>query len=182
MELRGERITVRDFELGDADAVHAYVSDPLVTRHITFDPNDLESSRAFVKGAIAMATETPRSAFQMGIVRCDTKELIGHCGLRVSSPYHRRGEIDYVLRRDQWGNGFATEAARLLLRFGFTELHLHRIEATCSPDNPASTRVLAKVGMKVEGRLRDHIWNRGAWRDSLLFAVLEPDWRTAPGV
>jgi RimJ/RimL family protein N-acetyltransferase len=59
-----------------------------------------------------------------------------------------------------------------LLRFGFDRLDLHRIAATCHPDNRGSSRVLEKAGMELEGRMRDHKLIRGEWRDSLLYAAI----------
>ena len=73
--------------------------------------------------------------------------------------------------------GVATEAARLLLGFGFAVLGRRRIEATCDPDNVASRRVLEKLGMQFEGRLRDDLPMRDGWRDSLLFSIVEGEWR-----
>jgi RimJ/RimL family protein N-acetyltransferase len=92
--------------------------------------------------------------------------------LRVVSSEHRRGEIGYVLAREFWGHGYATEAARRLLTFGFDELDLHKITATCDPENRASVAVLTKNGMYQEGVLRDHVYVRGQWRDRLLFGVI----------
>ena len=57
-----------------------------------------------------------------------------------------------------WGHGYATEAARALVRFGFQELHLHWLWASCNAENQASARVLAKAGMQPEGRLRENEW------------------------
>lgn len=85
---------------------------------------------------------------------------------------HRRGEIGYVLARESWGIGYATEATGRLLAFGFNELGLHKISATCDPENRASVAVLAKNGMHREGVLGDHIYARGQWRDRLLPSVI----------
>jgi len=72
----------------------------------------------------------------------------------------------------------ATEAAELLLRFGVDHLQLRRISATCHPDNHASVRVLEKAGLEYEGRMRSHLFVRGAWRDSLLYAAVNGDEQT----
>jgi ribosomal-protein-alanine N-acetyltransferase len=98
--------------------------------------------------------------------------VVGAAHLHQVSEAHRRAEIGYVLRRSAWGRGYATEATRLLLRLGFGPLGLHKIAATCDPENLASARVLTKVGMIQEGHLRDHLLIRGTWRDRLLFAAV----------
>jgi RimJ/RimL family protein N-acetyltransferase len=65
----------------------------------------------------------------------------------------------------------------LVLRYGFGELDLHRVYATCRPANDASRCVLEKLGMRREGHLRRHRWMKGTWHDSLLYAILVEEWR-----
>jgi ribosomal-protein-alanine N-acetyltransferase len=69
--------------------------------------------------------------------------------------------MGYVLVRARWGQGYATEAAMANLRFGFDELGLHKIMATCDTENIASARVLGKIGMRVEDNLYQHVLIRG---------------------
>jgi [ribosomal protein S5]-alanine N-acetyltransferase len=90
----------------------------------------------------------------------------------VVSCEHRRGEVGYVLAREAWGLGYATEATRRLLAFGFNELGLHEISATCDPGNRASVAVLMKNGMHQERVLREHVYAQGQWRDRLLLSVI----------
>jgi len=103
--------------------------------------------------------------------------VIGDASIGIESVRNKRAEIGFTLRRDNWGRGLATEASLLLLAFGFDQLGMHRIAATSHPDNVASHRVLEKIGMAPEGRIRDHLFFNGAWQDSLTFAILEPEWR-----
>jgi RimJ/RimL family protein N-acetyltransferase len=63
-----------------------------------------------------------------------------------------------------------------MITFGFRKLKLHRISAAIGPDNAASIAVVSKLGMQYEGRMRDHVFTNGAWRDSLLFSLLEHEW------
>jgi len=123
-------------------------------------------------------TATPRQVWALAVVRAADDTMVGACELRVDSPAHRRGSLGYTLARDEWGRGYATEAAAALLRFGFTGLGLHKISATCDPANAGSFRVLEKIGMTLEGQLRDHLSVRGEWRDRLLYAAIAP--RTEP--
>ncbi len=87
-----------------------------------------------------------------------------------------------MLHPDHWGQGLGSEVAWLLLAFGSAHLGLHRIWATCHPDNTGSRRGLEKVGMLYEGRLRGHLLVGGQFRDSLSFAVLATDPRPATSV
>lgn len=95
----------------------------------------------------------------------------------MANPDNREGWLGFCLNRHFWGKGYGTETANALLRFGFQQLDLHRIYATCDPSNNASAHVLEKIGMQREGHLREHKWAKGRWRDSLLYAILESEWK-----
>src|SRR5256885_11645105 len=102
--------------------------------------------------------------FGFAITLRDSGRLIGSAGIGIWSREHGRAELGYVINRAYWSRGFATEVTRRLVRYGFDEMDLHRIEATCHPDNRASVRVLEKAGFRFEGRLREHLRMRGQWR------------------
>jgi RimJ/RimL family protein N-acetyltransferase len=90
----------------------------------------------------------------------------------------RAAKLGYAIRADRWGKGLATDATRRLIEFGFGKLGLHRISAAIGPDNAASVAVVRKLGMQYEGRIRDHVFTNGVWRDSLLYAILQHEWTT----
>jgi RimJ/RimL family protein N-acetyltransferase len=115
--------------------------------------------------------------YTLGIVLFAANRLIGGCGIHVSNPENREGWIGYCLNQRFWGKGYATETAKALTDFGFKVLGLHRIFATCDPANVKSAHVLEKAGMKCEGHIREHRWAKGRWRDSLLYSVLEQEWK-----
>jgi ribosomal-protein-alanine N-acetyltransferase len=96
----------------------------------------------------------------------------------LSSPGPREGFIGYVFSKSVWGKGYATETAAALVKFGFENLKLHSVFATCDPQNFVSAKVLGKVEMQKEGFLRQNYWVRGKWRDSMLFAILKNDFKT----
>jgi RimJ/RimL family protein N-acetyltransferase len=81
-------------------------------------------------------------------------------------------KLGYAIKASEWRKGYATEAARLLLDFAFGPLALHRVSAAIGPDNDASIALVKRLGFTYEGRLRDHVFTNGAWRDSLLYSVL----------
>jgi ribosomal-protein-alanine N-acetyltransferase len=172
VELTTSRLRLRDFELGDFEAVHAFATDLAVVSYMEWGPNTPEQTQAFLREARASTEVSPRRRYAFAVVHSDAERLIGSIELKVVSGEHRRGEIGYVLAHEWWGHGYATEATRRLLAFGFNELGLHKISATCDPENRASVAVLTKNGMHREGVLRDHIYVRGQWRDRLLFGVI----------
>lgn len=172
--LSGERVTLRELTDDDFDAVHAYGSDLEVVRFLPWGPSSEEDTREFLATARREREARPRVDFTLAIVRREDDRLVGTIGL------HKKGYnamLGYALRRDAWGHGFGTEAARLLVDFGFRTLDLHRIWAGCDPENPASARILEKLGMRQEGHLREELHVRGEFRDTLVYAVLEREWR-----
>jgi ribosomal-protein-alanine N-acetyltransferase len=173
VRLVGRRLVVRETKEEDVPFIHEYASDADLVRFMSWGPITLDETRAFVLRQLRLAREVPRTEYGLAIELPQTGEMIGRVRLTVSSVPDKRGDLGYVLRRGFWGQGYATEAVRLVLHLALGELQLHRVEATCSPANMESIRVLEKVGMHLEGRLRENVHVRGAWRDSLLYAVLE---------
>lgn len=171
--LTTDRLLLRDFTTGDVDAVHAYAADPEVCRYMEWGPNSREQTGEFVDEMVAAAARPDRTSLTWAVTVGGV--LVGACMLAVTSAQHRRGEVGYVLAREHWGKGYATEAAAAVLAFARDELGLERVEATCRPGNVASQRVLAKLGMRQEGVLRFHMLIRGRREDSLLFAVVVGD-------
>jgi RimJ/RimL family protein N-acetyltransferase len=158
--------------------VHEYASDPKVVRFMSWGPNTEEQTRNFIQKSIDYQKEKPRVNYSLAVVIRDQNRLIGGCGIYESSIQSREGWIGYCLNRQFWGQGYATEAARSLLEFGFTRLNLHRIFAICDTENTASAHVMEKIGMQYEGHLRENVQCKGAWRDSFLYAVLDREWKT----
>ncbi len=170
MELVTARLRIREFVPQDHAAVHRYASDPEVTRYTDWGPNDPAATEVFLAEARTSATTDPRTRYALGVVRRDLDELIGSVELQISSEEEGRGVLGYVLARQSWGRGYATEAAATMLRYGFEELGLRTISATCDPDNTASAAVLQRIGMHGEAYLQHHVHIRGEWRDRLLFS------------
>lgn len=109
-------------------------------------------------------------------LRADGRQ-IGGIGLRIEQP-HRHAELGYWLGVSYWGHGYATEASREMLRYGFEDLGLQRIFATHFQHNPASGRVLKKIGMRYEGCQREHLLKWGQFVDSELYGILRREWES----
>ncbi|MGH7470624.1 MAG: GNAT family N-acetyltransferase [Longimicrobiales bacterium] len=154
--LTTERLLLRSFDLEDAPAVqqlagaHEVADTTLNIPH----PYRTEMAEAWIL--------SQKSMFRTGmlvnyaVTLRDTQQLVGTIGLRIQ-PAHRRAELGYWIGVPFWGRGFCTEAAAVVLEFGFKQMDLHRIYAAHLKRNPASGRVLQKLGMSYEGRLREHV-------------------------
>lgn len=177
LQLTTARLILREFEAGDWSAVLAYQSDPHYLRYYAWTERTPEAVRTFVETFLAQQREHPRTRFQLAVTLKSNGKLIGNCGIRLAADGAQIGDIGYELSPDYWGQGYATEAAREIVRFGFEELRLHRIWAQCIADNTASARVLEKLGMQREGRLRENEHFKGRWWDTLLYGILDREWR-----
>ena len=173
--LIGPRVSLRPFSLEDVPAVLAYASDPEVTRHLEWDAyDDPKTAMAFIRSTHAGTAWIARAI----VLRTDER-VIGGADLRVVSTRDRRAELGYGLARSHWGQGYATEAAGLLLRFGFERLRLVRVEALCSVENDRSVQTLERLGMRREGRLAQYRWKKGQPRDHYLYALTRAEWTPA---
>jgi RimJ/RimL family protein N-acetyltransferase len=173
------RLLIRELEAADWRAMHEYASLLEVVRYEPWGPNTEEESREFLLRAVEAQSSPARRSYELGLVLKETGALIGCAGIRPKLDEGMRdADFGYTLHPEAWGQGLATEAARALVAFGFDELNLHRIWATCHVDNCASARVLEKAGLRREGTLRQNRLQRGEWRDSHLYAILETDPRS----
>jgi ribosomal-protein-alanine N-acetyltransferase len=177
MELVTERLILREFTSDDWPAVLAYQTDERYLRYYEWTERTPEAVQAFVQMFLDQQQEQPRRKFQLAVTLKSNGQLIGNCGIRMDSAGAQEADIGYELAPEQWGNGYATEAARAMLHFGFTGLGVHRIWSWCIADNAGSVHVLEKLGMQLEGRLRDKEYFKGRWWDTRLFAILEDEWR-----
>jgi ribosomal-protein-alanine N-acetyltransferase len=171
--LTGRVVTLREFRSDDAADSLAIVGDDQVTQWLSFDSRDLDAAQAMIDGAVQRARDEPRREYYLA-VNGEGDELVGFARLALTGV--KAAKLGYAIRADRWGKGYATDATRCMIAFGFEELRLHRISAAIGPDNVASIAVVRKLGMHYEGRIRDHVFTNGAWRDSLLYAVLEHEW------
>lgn len=177
--LATERLLLRDFREDDWVSVHDYGADLEVVRYMPWGPNSEAETRAFIERALTSQEEEPRTKFEFAVTLMEAGQLIGGCGIRIASARDRAADMGYCLRRDAWGQGYATEAAGAVVAFGFDVLNRHRIYATCDTENHASVRVLEKIRMRREAHFREDTRLRGRWRDSYLYAVLEQEWRSS---
>lgn len=175
--IEGSRIYLRDVSPEDARAVQPIVGDSVVTQTLTFEPKTLEETREYLRPFAEAAEAAPRTEYYLGVIQRESHDLIGTAFLGLGE--HSSGNIGYAIRRDEWDKGYATEATRLLIDFGFRKLGLHRIWASHGPANPSSGRVLLKAGMTYEGTLRQNLLVKGHWRDSLMYSILVHEWNAS---
>ena len=171
MMLTTERLLLRDFVERDWEAVLAYQQDPLYLRYNEWTSRNPEEVREFVQMFLDHQKQIPRIKFQFAVTLKATGRLIGNCGVRRDSSEAHEGDMGYELDPRHWGQGYATEAARTVLNFGFSRLNLRRISAWCVADNVGSANVLEKIGMRLERRVQADQYFKGKWWDTLSYAI-----------
>ncbi|MDN4073984.1 MULTISPECIES: GNAT family N-acetyltransferase [Fictibacillus] len=171
-----QRIRLRELRKTDWQDVHSYASQEITCRFQPWGPNTEEETLEFISQVIKDTKLNPRTRFAFAVIEEKDELLIGVAELNIRDFTNKIGEIGYVIHPAYWGRGYATEAGRHLLHLGYTVLNLHRIYATCHPDNEGSVQVLQKLGMTKEGVLREDLKMQNGWRNSLLFSILEHEW------
>ncbi len=173
-ELRGERLLLRRIRHADAEDMYTYSKRAEVTRYLLWVPHPcLEHTRQY----ISYLQEQYRSGelYDWAITLAESGKMIGTAGFTAVHAEHSSAEIGYVLNPDFHNHGYATEAVRLVLDFGFRVMKLHRIEARCFENNLASRRVMEKCGMSYEGTARDGMKIKGRYETIVTYAILESE-------
>jgi RimJ/RimL family protein N-acetyltransferase len=177
MQLETNRLILRDFLPEDWGRVAEYRSNPLYSRYYPEVKSTEEEARSFVQRVIDWANESPRTRFQLAIVRASDGLLLGNCGVRgVPNRFASEAEFGCELDPQHWKHGYATEAGRAIIDFGFEQLHTHRVFARIFPENRSSAQLAERLGMLLEGRLRERRFFKERWWDHLIYAILEPEW------
>ena len=173
-ELKTERLLLRPFLMTDAEAVSVLAGDEEVARNTLNIPHPYDRRHAEEWIASHPGQYQRGEAVTYAITDPSSGALIGAVGL-ILDPANDLAELGYWIGRDHWGHGFATEAARAVMQWAFDAFELHRIHASHFPRNPASGRVLEKLGMRHEGRLRQHVKKWGEYLDLERFGILRDE-------
>jgi len=137
-------------------------------------PYSEEQARQWIAETAELFAKGKSAVFGMELKRGGS--MAGTIGLRDIDAEHSQAELGFWVAVECWGQGYATEAARAVVGFGFERLGLNRIYAHHMVRNPASGRVLARIGMKQEGLLRQRVRKWGVFEDVVLMALLRQEW------
>jgi len=172
-----DRLILRKFEESDFEAVHSYASNAENTTYTLFGPNSEEDTRNFIGLVILATSDDPITDYAYAVVLKETGQLIGSCDLHING---NESEVGWILHKDHWGKGYATEMGRAMLKLGFEEHKLRRIMARCDDENIDSVRVMEKLGMRREGLFLECRATRAGsakpYRDELVYAILNYEW------
>lgn len=168
------RLLLRGFQLEDAPRVALLAGDFDVARMVSSIPHPYEEELAveWIQGHPNQLNS--QTALHYAIHLREDDLLIGAIGLQFDRQ-NQSAELGYWIGKPYWHQGYATEAARAVLEFAFRELGLNRVEARHMTKNPASGRVMQKIGMTYEGTLRQSIYRFGNFEDAALYSILRQE-------
>jgi [ribosomal protein S5]-alanine N-acetyltransferase len=165
------RLVLREVVAADAPDVFIFRSDPEVQKYNSEPMKDVAEATALIDEL--QQGYKDQQSLSWGITLRTEPRVLGLCSIHQWDRYHRRAEIGYDLARSQWGQGIGTEAVGAIVRFGFEQLAVHRLEAYTIIDNFASVRMLEKLGFQLEGVRRDYSWEEdGLFHGSGVFGLL----------
>lgn len=171
-----ERLLMNEITWSDLENIHDLHLIPEVDEFNTLGiPASIEVTRKLIRPLIESKNTESRTAFEWTIRLKDSGRFIGLAGMHLSNDKFRLGEIYYKFYPQFWGNGYATETARRLIKLGFEEFKLHKVEAGVAVGNSKSIKVLEKSGMQLEGLRRKILPIRGEWVDNYHYAIVEDD-------
>ncbi|MCL2530679.1 MAG: GNAT family N-acetyltransferase [Oscillospiraceae bacterium] len=170
-ELHTALLLLRPVTMDDFKSVHAWASVPENVRWMTWGPNSEQDTRWWLAEAAA------KPGYDFAVVLKSTGQVIGSCGIYADEA-NDTGTLGWILHRDHHGCGYGTEFAQELVRYGFEDLRLRRIIATCAAVNVGSSRIMERAGMRREGLRVKGVWARidEEWVDRAEYGMLAEEW------
>ena len=171
MNITTERLFIRKFTHEDWQSVHEYTSDANVMKYIPEGVFTEEDAKKFVMD------NSGENAKYFPIFLKNDQALIGHIVFHKYFGEYTY-EIGWVFNPKYYNKGYASEAAHSILKYGFETMKLHRVIATCQPENIPSYRVMEKIGMRREGLFKKCIPQGKEWWDEYYYAILDEEWQS----
>lgn len=173
--MKTDRLILRPFTIEDATRVQELAGNIDVAKTTLGIPHPytIEAAEQWIKNHPKVEKT---GTFPFAIVLKTEDVLIGTMTIRVNDT-HKKAELAYWVGKEYWGNGYATEAAKEIVRYGFENLNLNRIWAKAMSKNPTSIKVMINVGMKKEGVLKQDIVKFGVFEDSDIYGLTKSDYR-----
>jgi RimJ/RimL family protein N-acetyltransferase len=176
--LQTKRLVLRPFTRGDVDAVHSYRRREDVARYLHDGPLSRdECALAIQQRVTQVKLESAGDRIVLAVELQRTGTLIGEVSLIWRQVEARQAEVGWIFDPAYHGRGYATEAAKCLLDFAFTQVEIHRVYARCSAHNLASWRLMERLGMRREAHFHEHEWFKGGWDEEFVYAILYREWQ-----
>jgi RimJ/RimL family protein N-acetyltransferase len=174
--LKTKRLNIRELTIIDLENVHKLHSLPETDEFNTLGiPEDIQTTEKILTEWLKLNKQKPRNSYIFCIDKNDEDKFIGLIAINLGKVNFRTAEVWFKIHKDHWRQGYTTEALIRLLKYGFNDLKLHRIEAGCAVENIASSKTLEKAGFTREGIKRKKLPIRGEWKDNYFYGILEEE-------
>ncbi|MBC8180786.1 GNAT family N-acetyltransferase [candidate division KSB1 bacterium] len=171
--LKTERLILRPFILDDAKDVQRLAGNFFIAKTTLTIPHPYEDGMAEEWIGIHQKDYEEGTQIIFAIVSQENNQLLGAIGLSSIKQEFENAEMGYWIGKEFWNKGYCTEAARVVLKYGFEELGLNRIHANHFGSNPVSGKIMQKIGMTYEGCMRQHIKKWDKFEDAVLYGILK---------
>ncbi len=176
LPIETKRLILRDFAPDDFDAFYATTQDLVYQKYYAAHEMARSHWLAIFDRIRDGAAAVPRTTFQLAIC-LPTGELIGTCGVRTEDIENQQASFGCAIARPHWGLGYAFEASYRAIDFGFSALPIHRVYAETNSENARARTLAERLGMRLEGELRQQKFFQGRWWDTVIYAVLADEWK-----
>jgi len=174
-EFTTPRLRLRRFTPADLDDCFEWASDEEVARYVYWSAHKTKAdTQWFIDFCLNEYAE--KGIGPWAVEHRESGKVIGNCSYGAIDITNRRIELAYFFARPFWGKGIAVEAVTPLLKYGFEDLQMNRIEARCMPANLGSERVMQKLGMQFEGILREYMYSKGRFHTAKVYSRLASEW------
>lgn len=176
IELRSERLNIRNLRESDLEDFHAYRCIPEVMKYQGADIMNKVEARAFIKSQEYKKYGKPGEWVQYALEDVSIKKVVGDCAIKLQEADPRIAEVGMTISHLFQRKGYAKEALLEILRFLFEVQDIHRVQEITDADNAAAAAVLKKVGFRLEGHFVENIFFKGLWGSEYQFAMLKSEW------
>ncbi|BBD62827.1 GCN5-related N-acetyltransferase (plasmid) [Nostoc sp. HK-01] len=154
----------------------AYQTHPEVLRYMPVEPLTQERAIDFLARQAVVEIGDEGGYIVFAVHHIVDAKIIGEIGINLLPKAQSQGEIGWSLHPNYQRRGYATQAAQVLLNYGFTQRNLHRITSICDTRNTASYMLMERLGMRREGHLKQSQLIKGVWQDEYIYALLRKEW------
>ena len=176
MQIKTQRLKIRNLTLTDVIDFHVYRSNPDVTKYQGFDVMTIEQAEEFIKEQIGKEFGKAGEWIQYGIENISTEKIIGDCAIKLNENDVRIAEVGITVSHIEQQKGYAREALLGILDFLFNSKNVHRVEETVDVENKASINLLKGLGFRQEGHFVENIFFNGKWGSEYRYAMLNKEW------
>jgi RimJ/RimL family protein N-acetyltransferase len=176
--LKGKSVLLRPVRRSDLSNFLTWFNDPEVTQYLSFylPMTEMAEEKWIEERGTTRANSDAN--FVIEALEGDGSKAIGSIGLSGINPKDHNAMFGIAIgEKDYWSKGYGTEAARLLVNYGFEQLNLHRINSFAYAFNERSIRMHKTVGFKEEGRQREAVFKNGKYHDHVVFGILREEWK-----